>query len=46
MNKRRHTDTGVDVVFDIFTEQEYTITLCVCVCVCARPGVLRTHMNV
>ena len=27
------TDTGLDVVFDLFPGQEYTLTLCVCVCV-------------
>ena len=32
-----NTDTGLDVVFDLFTGQEYTITLRVCVCVCAQP---------
>ena len=27
-----NTDTGLDVVFDLFPGQEYTITLCGCVC--------------
>ena len=34
-----NTDTGLDVVFDLFPGQEYTITLCVC----PPWGVLRTR---
>ena len=41
-----NTYAGLDVVFDLFTGQEYTIT-CVCMCVCVPTfGVLRTRMNI
>ena len=37
-----NTDSGLDVVFDLFPGQEYTITLCVCV---PNLGVLYTYAN-
>ena len=40
-----NADAGINVVFDLFTGQKYSITLCVCVFV-PTPGVLRTQMHV